>query len=32
MNDQEYEQQQRECWDEYNKCVVCGTGSARYGS
>lgn len=30
MNDQEYEQQQRECWDEYNKCVVCGTGSAKY--
>jgi len=30
MKQQEYEQQLRECWDEYNKSVVCGTGSAKY--
>ncbi len=30
MKQEEYEQKQRECWDEYNKCVVCGTGSAKY--
>lgn len=30
MNNQDYEQKKRECWEEYFKHVVCGTDSHEY--
>lgn len=30
MDETNYEEVKSQCWDEYNKCVVCGTGNAKY--
>lgn len=30
MCETNYEKVKKQCWDEYNKCVGCGTGSAKY--